>query len=144
MQQTSIGEACVSALLLLVAAVIGASLMPSGGGLVNLVYFTVPMIILYGLAHLTSSGPGWVGGSSVAFAIVAILETFWEQRLYTGPNSMPGFVYLFLCAPLAIFGLLIACTVRRWLKTAAVRGTLAALFVFLFGGVPVFFGLIGK
>jgi len=118
--------------------------MPAGAVAVNLVYFAVPMAILCGLAHLTSNGTGWVAGSSVAFAAVAILETFWEQRIHTGPNSMPGFVYLFLCGPFAILGLLLACSVRKWLKSTALRTSVSAAVVFFAGGFPVLTSLIGK
>lgn len=143
MLRTSVAETALSAVVLLVAVVVGVSLMPSGALTVNLVYFAVPMVILCGVAHLTSTGTGWVAGSSIAFAAVAILETFWEQRIFTGPNSMPGFVYLVLCAPLAILGLLIASSVRKWLKSTALRASVSAAAVFVVGGLPVLSNLVG-
>ncbi|WP_397412138.1 hypothetical protein [Polaromonas sp.] len=145
MLQTSAKETAASAAILLVAALGGVSLMPAGAVFfVHLVYFAVPMAIICALAHLTSTGAGWVAGSSAAFAAVAILETFWEQRIHTGPNSMPGFVYLFLCGPLAILGLAIACPIRRWLKSTALRCSVAAAAVFFAGAVPVLGSLVGN
>lgn len=144
MRQTSMAETTVSATLLLIAAVVGVSLMPAGALVVHLAYFAVPMAVVCAFAHVTSTGTGWVAGSSIAFAAVAILETFWEQRIHTGPNSMPGFVYLFICGPLAIFGLSIACSVRKWLKSTALRASVPAAAVFFAGSFPVLGSLIGK
>ncbi len=145
MLQTSSKETGASAAILLVAALGGVSLMPAGSAfLIHLVYFAVPMAIIFTLAHLTSTGAGWVVGSSVAFAAVAILETVWEQRIYTGPNSMPGFVYLFLCGPLAILGLVIACPTRRWLRSTVLRCSVAAAAVFFAGAFPVLGSLVGS
>jgi hypothetical protein len=145
MLQTSTKETAASAAILLMAALVGVSLMPASAAFfVHLVYFAVPMAIICGLAHLTSTGPGWVAGSSVAFAAVAILETFWEQRIFTGPNSMPGFVYLFICGPLAILGLLIAYPVQRWLKSTALRSSVSATAVLFACGLPVLNSLFRK
>ena len=143
MQNTSIRETVASAALLLVAVIVGVSLMPAGALGINLVYFAVPMAILCVVAHLTSTGPGWVMGSSVAFAAVAILETYWEQRIYSGPNSMPGFVYLFLCGPLSILGLSIACLVRKWLSNKGLRVAVSGAAVFFTGSFPVLSSLFG-
>lgn len=119
--------------------------MPAGSAFfIHLVYFVAPMAIIYALAHLTSTGAGWVAGSSVAFAAVAILETVWEQRIHTCPNSMPGFVYLFLCGPLAIIGLVIACLTRRWLTRPDLRCFVAAAAVFIAGALPVLGSLMGS
>ncbi len=119
--------------------------MPAGTAFfVHFVYFAVPMAIICGLAHLTSTGAGWVAGCSVAFAAVAVLETFWEQRIYTGPNSMPSYVYIFLCGPLAIIGLAIACPIRKWLKSTELRCSVAATSVFLVGALPVLVSLVGN
>jgi hypothetical protein len=145
MLQTSSNESAASAAVILVAALGGVSLMPAGSAFfIHLVYFAVPMAIICALAHLTSTGAGWVAGSTVAFAAVAILETVWEQRIYTGPNSMPGFVYLFLCGPLAIIGLVIACPTRRWLRSTELRFSVAAAAVFFACALPVLGSLVGS
>ncbi len=145
MLQTSSKESAASASILILSALGSVSLMPAGAAFfVHLVYFAVPMAIVCALAHLTSTGAGWVAGSSTAFAAVAIFETFWEQRIYTGPNSMPGFVYLFLCGPLAIVGLVIACSIRKWLKSTALRCSAAASAVFFAGALPVLGSLMAS
>lgn len=145
MLQTSSKESAASASILILSALGSVSLMPAGAAFfVHLVYFAVPMAIVCALAHLTSTGAGWVAGSSTAFAAVAIFETFWEQRIYTGPNSMPGFVYLFLCGPLAIVGLVIACSIRKWLKSTALRCSAAATAVFFAGALPVLGSLMAN
>lgn len=142
MKLVSTDEAAGSALLLLIAGALSSILMPWDALLVHFFYFAIPMVILFGLAYLTSNGDGWLKGCSVGFASVSVLETFWEQYIYTGSNSMPGFVYLFLCVPLAILGLLVACFVRKWLTSNEMRTTVSAAAVFFTGGLPVFSSLI--
>jgi len=69
---------------------------------------------------------GLLAGAALGLATVCLVEVQWELHWHCGPNSMPGFVYLFFCIPLSILGLAIAQQVaKRGLRNSAAMAAVA-------------------
>jgi hypothetical protein len=89
----------------------------------------------------------WVA-AGLAVAAVFVLRAIDERYLYKGANSMPYFVYIFFCAPLALFGIYLGAFIGdRWLNTSAISKACLVFFSgTLFGvglsGKALYFGLL--
>lgn len=123
-----------------------AFLAGEGNALAALLYFGVPLSIFLGLAVAAGKGvaAGWLFGTTTAFIAVSLFEALWENFLYKGANSKPGFVFLFMCAPLSMLGLVPARMLAKRVQRKPILVRLLASFspVFLFGSAVVLFSLV--
>jgi hypothetical protein len=99
----------------------------------------LPLLLVWAGAHVARLAPGAVLGAILAFTAVCFVETYYEQRLYPGQNSMPGFGIVFLCTPAAIASLLILHFIhKRWAFARAILNFIVS-FAIVFAPVGALF-----
>ena len=123
---------CVIGLIVLVVLMGGIGAFALYGG---------TFLFFFGMSTFPgdTAKPGWRLGTSTGFVAVALFEAIWELYINKLPNSLPGFVFLFMSFPLACVGL-----VPAWLLVQRARSnrTLvhvgrAFVSIFLCGSIPV-------
>lgn len=92
----------------------------------------IPLLVVEVATYIANLAPGSVCGTVLGFSALCLLETYYEQRIYQGPNSMPGFAIIIWCAPaaLAALFLLYLCQLRWRFRRPTLNFVLAFLFVF--------------
>lgn len=135
-----VGTLIVCGICLLVIA-----FLSDGNAMVALMYFGLPLAFFIVISSATGQGiaPGWLVGTTSAFIAVAIFEAVWETYLYKGPNSMPGFVYIFMCVPLSLIALAPAriVTIRMPGAPVFVRAMVSFGTVFIIGSAVILWSL---
>jgi hypothetical protein len=116
-----------------------------GNALAVFAFLGLPLALFLGVAYLTGThlAPGWLSGTTAAFIAVAAFEGIWETYLHTGPNSMPGFVFLFMSVPLSLLALAPARAIMRRLHGRHILFSALIPFaiVFIVGSAPVVWSL---
>jgi len=75
----------------------------------------LPLLLVWACAYVAHLAPGAVLGAILSFTAVCFVETYYEQRLYPGQNSLPGFGIVFLCTPAVLASLLVLNFIhKRW------------------------------
>ena len=103
----------------------------------------IPLFVVGAVTLIGDLPPGSLYGTVLGFCALCLLETYYEQRIFKGPNSMPGFAIIIWCAPATLIALLILCKVQsRWkFQHPILNFALGVLFVF---GGPVSIPLISS
>lgn len=128
--ELAIGAITISSILV---AAFGASSI----AIQNLLTFFIIQFVVVAIFLIVRLRGGLLIGASVGLALVTIFETFWELRVYQGPNSMPFFVYIFLCLPSVLIGLTFFCIITiSWSEQSARRsfyaGLIGSTWIFVF------------
>jgi hypothetical protein len=99
-----------------------------------------PLLLVCFGAWLLARAAGAYSGAVVGFAMACLAESYYEQRLYPGQNSMPGFGIVFLCLPAAALSLLVLAAVLRGFKLRKPVVASAVSFVLMVAPIGVLLG----
>lgn len=93
----------------------------------------VPLFVVGVATFIADLPSGSLYGTVLGFSVLCLLETYYEQRIHQGPNSMPGFAIIIWLAPCALVALFILCKIQsRWrFQHPILNFALGTLFMFV-------------